>query len=32
MLLFFVVALIIILIATPWPFSPFAGRPYFRKL
>lgn len=30
MLLWFSVALIIIFIAIPWPFSPFANRPYYR--
>lgn len=30
MLLWFSIALLIILIAIPWPFSPFANRPYFR--
>lgn len=30
MLVWFSVALAIILIAVPWPFSPFANRPYFR--
>ncbi len=30
MLIYFVVALLIIFIAIPWPFSPFANRPYFR--
>lgn len=29
-LLYFTVALIIIFIAIPWPFSPLANRPYFR--
>lgn len=29
-LFWFSVSLIIILIAIPWPFSPFANRPYFR--
>jgi len=28
--LWFSIALIIIFIAIPWPFSPFANRPYFR--
>lgn len=28
--IWFCIALIIILIAIPWPFSPFANRPYFR--
>lgn len=30
MLVWFTIALIIIFIAIPWPFSPFANRPYFR--
>jgi drug/metabolite transporter (DMT)-like permease len=30
MLFWFSLALIIIFIAIPWPFSPFANRPYFR--
>lgn len=30
MLVWFSIALMIILIAIPWPFSPFANRPYFR--
>lgn len=30
MLLWYVVALLIIFIAIPWPFSPLANRPYFR--
>jgi hypothetical protein len=30
MLLWFSVALLIILIAVPWPFSPLAARPYIR--
>lgn len=30
MLIWFSVALLIICIAIPWPFSPFANRPYFR--
>jgi hypothetical protein len=30
MLLWFALALLTILIAIPWPFSPLAGRPYFR--
>ncbi|MCI5057920.1 MAG: hypothetical protein MRY83_17535 [Flavobacteriales bacterium] len=30
MALWFSVALLIIVIAIPWPFSPFASRPYFR--
>lgn len=29
-LLWFSIALLIILIAIPWPFSPLASRPYFR--
>ena len=29
-LIYFVIALIIIFIAIPWPFSPLANRPYFR--
>lgn len=29
-LLWFSIALLIIFIAIPWPFSPFAQRPYFR--
>ena len=32
MLVWFSVSLIIILIAIPWPFSPFANRPYFRTI
>lgn len=31
MLIWFSVALLIILIAIPWPFSPLASRPYFRS-
>jgi uncharacterized membrane protein len=31
MFMWFVVALIIILIAIPWPFSPLAQRPYIRQ-
>lgn len=31
MLTWFSIALIIILVAIPWPFSPFAHRPYFRS-
>lgn len=31
MLLWFSIALFIILFAIPWPFSPFAHRPYFRS-
>ena len=30
MLIWFSIALLIIFIAIPWPFSPFANRPYFR--
>ncbi|HWV67922.1 hypothetical protein [Chitinophaga sp.] len=30
MLLWYAIALIIIFMAIPWPFSPFAHRPYFR--
>ncbi|WP_276484006.1 hypothetical protein [Paraflavitalea pollutisoli] len=30
MLVWYTVAAIVILIAIPWPFSPFAARPYFR--
>lgn len=30
MLIWFSISLIIIFIAIPWPFSPFANRPYFR--
>ncbi|RFS21044.1 hypothetical protein DVR12_17020 [Chitinophaga silvatica] len=30
MMIWFTVALLIICIAIPWPFSPFANRPYFR--
>lgn len=30
MLIYFTIALIIIFIAIPWPFSPLAKRPYFR--
>ena len=30
MLIWFSIALIIIFIAIPWPFSPFAKRPYYR--
>lgn len=32
MAIFYLIALIIILIAIPWPFSPFAHRPYYRPL
>lgn len=31
MLVWFAVALVIILAAIPWPFSPLANRPYFRS-
>jgi len=30
MLVWFSIALLIILVAIPWPFSPFSHRPYFR--
>jgi len=30
MLIYFIIALGIIFTAIPWPFSPFANRPYFR--
>lgn len=30
MLIYFIIALLIIFIAIPWPFSPLANRPYFR--
>ncbi|MBE8721898.1 hypothetical protein [Sphingobacterium pedocola] len=30
MMIWFTVALVIICIAIPWPFSPFTSRPYFR--
>jgi membrane protein DedA with SNARE-associated domain len=30
MALWFTVALLLILVAIPWPFSPWASRPYFR--
>lgn len=30
MMIWFTAALVIIFIAIPWPFSPFANRPYFR--
>ena len=30
MLVWYVIALIIIFLAIPWPFSPFTSRPYFR--
>jgi len=29
-LFYFIIALVIIFIAIPWPFSPFANRPYLR--
>lgn len=32
MLIWFVIALIIIFIAIPWPFSPLANRTYFRTI
>jgi len=32
MLLWFSIALLIILIAIPWPFSPLASRPYIRNI
>ncbi len=32
MLVWFTIALLIILIAIPWPFSPLANRPYLRSL
>ncbi len=32
MLIWFSIALILILIAIPWPFSPLANRPYFRGI
>jgi hypothetical protein len=32
MLIWLSIALIIIFIAIPWPFSPFANRPYYRPL
>ncbi|GGN12837.1 hypothetical protein GCM10010967_56060 [Dyadobacter beijingensis] len=31
MLVWFAIALIVILAAIPWPFSPLANRPYFRS-
>jgi hypothetical protein len=31
MLLWFSIVLLLIFIAIPWPFSPFANRPYFRS-
>lgn len=30
MLIWYTIALLVIFIAIPWPFSPFANRPYFR--
>ncbi|MEG0761021.1 hypothetical protein [Chryseobacterium sp.] len=30
MLVYFIIALVIIFVAIPWPFSPLANRPYFR--
>ncbi|WP_375434049.1 hypothetical protein [uncultured Hymenobacter sp.] len=30
MALWFTAALLLVLLAVPWPFSPFASRPYFR--
>jgi uncharacterized membrane protein YozB (DUF420 family) len=30
MLIWFLVALLLIMLAIPWPFSPFANRPYYR--
>lgn len=30
MMIWFTIALVIILFAIPWPFSPFANRPYYR--
>jgi hypothetical protein len=30
MFVWFLIALLIIVVAIPWPFSPFANRPYFR--
>jgi hypothetical protein len=30
MLVWFSIAIVLIFIAIPWPFSPFANRPYFR--
>lgn len=32
MLFWFSLALLLLIIAIPWPFSPFAHRPYFRAL
>jgi MFS-type transporter involved in bile tolerance (Atg22 family) len=31
LLIWFSIALLIILMAIPWPFSPLANRPYFRS-
>lgn len=31
MLIWFLIALFLILLAIPWPFSPLASRPYFRN-
>jgi hypothetical protein len=31
MLIWFSITISIIFIAIPWPFSPFANRPYFRS-
>ncbi|MBM7419973.1 MULTISPECIES: hypothetical protein [Chryseobacterium] len=30
MLIYFIIALVVIFIAIPWPFSPLSNRPYFR--
>lgn len=30
MLVWYIIALVIIFLAIPWPFSPFTSRPYFR--
>jgi len=30
MLIYFIIALVVIFIAIPWPFSPLVNRPYFR--
>lgn len=30
MLIWFLVALLVMMLAIPWPFSPFANRPYYR--
>ena len=32
MTVFFVIALLIIFMAIPWPFSPLASRPYYRSI